>query len=60
MHDPPLLDALLGKELMLAELCCPTGPPVKILQDFKGLKFWQGLSLVLGFGCGTGYMPNTL
>ena len=32
---------------MIRELCCPTWPLMKILQDFKGLKFGQGLPLVL-------------
>lgn len=51
-YRPPL-DALLGKELMFTELCCPIGPPGKIPQDSKGLEFWQGLAVPCS-GCGYG------
>ena len=40
--------ALLDKDHQIRELCYPTWPPVNILQDFKGLKFAQGLPLILG------------
>ena len=47
-HDQFHIVALLDKDHRIRELCCPTWPPVNILQDFKGLKFGQGLPLILG------------
>ena len=40
--------ALLDKDHQIRELCCPTWPPVNILQDLKGLKSGRGLPLILG------------